>query len=149
MNKLPQTIEQSGFGITEDIGGLPRTTYYTPDGRTIRAIPSLREYAIRNERGKVIRTGTRDANLDRGWLLAPPTELKLYCRHCDKWHDTQEEIEACSVRQNRLVDRMAHKTRKEYKSEDTSEVTILKDRVAKLEEMLTKALKGGNNGRVV
>ena len=147
MNKLPQAIEQSGFGITEDIGGLPRQIYYTPDGREIRAIPSLRDYVVRDAKDKVVRTGTRDANLDKGWLLAPPTELKLYCSGCDRWHDTQEEIDACIAQKQKFIDRMARKAKKEYKPEDTGEVAMLKDKVAKLEEMLTKALKGGNNGQ--
>ncbi|KKN60865.1 hypothetical protein LCGC14_0527360 [marine sediment metagenome] len=87
-------IERSGYGISGDIGGIGRQTYFTPDGRKMRAIPAIRDYVVKQD-GKVIESGTRDANYDKGWLPVMPTELKPHCDGCDNWHDTQEEVDAC------------------------------------------------------
>lgn len=134
--KVTPAIEASGYGISGDVGGLPRTTYYTPDGRVIKAIPSLREY-VKKKDGKVIESGTRDANLDRGWLLQKPTELKLYCSGCDMWHDTQEEVDACIVRKNKWVKALGKKAIKQ----NGDEMDTLKKEVAELKEMLAKLLE--------
>lgn len=137
MNKLSPTIETAGFGITGDIGGLPRTTYYTPDGRVIKAIPGLRDYVLRDKDGRVIGSGTRDANYDKGWLPAMPTELKLYCSGCDMWHDTQEEIDACIAKKSKWVNALGKKVMKQ----NGDDVETLRKEVAELKEMLQKALE--------
>jgi len=134
MNKLPPAIESSGYGISGDIGGLPRQTYYTPDGRVIKAIPSIREYVIKAEDGKVIKSGTRDANYGKGWLPVMPSELKLYCAGCDMWHDTQGEVDTCIVEKNKQVDKLGKKAVKQ--NED--EIDALKKEVAELKEMVKK-----------
>ena len=141
--KVTPAIEQSGYGISGAIGGLPRQTYYTPDGRTIQAIPCLRDY-VKKKDGKVVETGTRDANYDKGWLPVMPTELKPYCPHCREWHNNQEEIDACAVaikKRTEWGDRIAKKFRKQ----EVDELDGLKKEVAELKEMLEKALevKGG------
>lgn len=136
--KVTPAIESSGYGISGEIGGLPRQTYYTPDGRTIRAIPSLREY-VKKDNGKVVETGTRDANYDKGWLPTMPTELKPHCPHCGEWHDNEEEIDACAIRikkQTEWGDRIA----KKFKKQESDDITGLKKEVAELKEMLEKAL---------
>lgn len=138
--KVSPAIEQSGYGLSGNIGGLPRQTYYTPDGRVVRAIPSWREYVKKDKEGKVIETGTRDANFDKGWLPVMPTELKPYCPHCGKWHNTQEEIDACANRIKQRTewgDRLARKAKKQ----ESDDISDLKKEVAELKEMLQKALE--------
>ena len=46
-----QQIEAQGFAKTGDVGGQPRITYYTPDGRVIRAMPDMHEYALKDAKG--------------------------------------------------------------------------------------------------
>ena len=141
--KVTKAIEASGYGVSGNIGGLPRQTYYTPDGRTVKAIPSLREY-VKKENGKVIETGTRDANYDKGWLPIMPTELKPHCAYCGEWHDNQEGIDACASeakRQKEWGDRLARK----YKKEEHDDMASLKSEIDELKEMVKKLteVKGG------
>ena len=141
--KVTPAIEASGYGISGEIGGLPRQTYYTPDGRTVKAIPCLRDY-VKKVDGKVIESGTRDANYDKGWLPVMPTELKPHCSHCGEWHDNQEEIDACAVaiqKRKEWGERLA----KKYKKEEHEDVESLRSEVADLKEKLEKLLevKGG------
>lgn len=140
-----QQIEKIEYGLNGDIGGLPRTTYYTPDGRVIRAIPSIREYVVKDKDGKVSGKGIRDANLDRGWLLSPPSVRKLPCRWCDRWHDTPEEVDACHHQQSTLVDGEAVKA----KQKEVNEVVALKNEVAELRAMLSKFMEAKGNVRQV
>jgi len=140
MDKLSPAIEEAGYGISGDIGGLLRQTYYTPDGRTIRAIASIRDYVRKDKDGKVVETGSRDANLDKGWLLAMPSDLKLYCSGCDKWHDTQEEIDACIASKQKFIDRMTRKGNGQYKKETVD----LEQKVANLEALVAKLMEGKN-----
>ena len=90
--KEKKEIRKNGFAYT---GGIPKQTYWTPDGREIQSIPSMREFNRKDSEGNITGTGTRDANLDRGWLLSPPKDPKPYCAGCDKWHDTEEEVIKC------------------------------------------------------
>ncbi len=138
--KVTPAIEASGYGVSGSIGGLPRQTYYTPDGRAVKAIPCLRDY-VKKENGKVVESGQRDANYDKGWLPVMPTELKPHCPHCDEWHDNQEEIDACAdtiQERKEWGDRLARKFRKEeHEDIDTlkNELTELKEMVKKLTEV--------------
>ena len=84
------------------LDGIPRKKYWTPDGREIRAIPAWRDYNI-IENGKRKQGGTRDANYDKGWLESPPQNPVPYCKYCDRWHDTQEEVDKCGKRQASFV----------------------------------------------
>ena len=134
--KVTPAIEASGYGLSGNIGGLPRQTYYTPDGRPISAIPSWREY-VKKKDGKVIEAGQRDANYDKGWLPVMPTDLKPHCPHCGEWHDTQEGINACAVKrkkQSEWGDRLARKAKKQ----ETDDISSLKGEVAELKEMVKK-----------
>jgi len=125
-------IEAVEYGLSGDIGGLPRTTYYTPDGRVIRAIPSIHV----NKAG-----GSRDANLDKGWLLQPPTVLKPFCKACDRWHDTQEQVEACIAKQQEFTKRMEKQTLQE----EQDKTSALEKEVAELKTLVKQLLeaKGG------
>lgn len=134
--KVTPAIEASGYGLSGNIGGLPRQTYYTPDGRVIRAIPCIRNYAKKKD-GKVIETGQRDANYDKGWLPVMPTELKPHCSHCGEWHNTQEEIDDCAVRIKKQIEwgnRLAKKNRKQ----ETDDIDSLKKELADLKELVQK-----------
>lgn len=137
MDKLSPVIEASGYGLAGNIGGLPRQTYYTPDGRIIRAIVATREYIKRDKDGKVIETGTRDANFDKGWLPVMPTELKLYCSGCNKWHETQREVDICVEGKKKLVNSLATKEIQK----NTDEMDALRKEVAELKEILQKAVQ--------
>ncbi len=134
---LPSSIEAVGYGLLGGVsGGVPRKIYWTPDGRKIEAIPNIREF-VRKKGGKVIETGTRDANLDKGWLLEPPKEPKLYCPGCDGWHDTKKQINACVLKSKRFI-RIAGK---KAKQEQADENTELKKRIADLEAKLNKLME--------
>ena len=141
---LTPAIEAAGYGLSGGIGGLPRTTYYTPDGRVIQSIPSMREAAIRDRAGHVVRTVVRDANLDKGWLLSPPARKKPFCPTCDLWHGTQREVAACAEKRRQLIQRAERKTQKE-KFEHTAS---LEQQVAEL-TALVKRLMEGKDGQVL
>jgi ribosomal protein L44E len=134
MNVTPE-IKHIGYGLSGDIGGLPKQTYYTPDGRVIKAIPCMREFVRKDKDGNVIEGGTRDANYDKGWLPVMPTELKLYCRGCDKWHDTQEEVDECTKRQQKLVNKLSAKARKQYAEEEKSKDLEIEELNKKIEAL--------------
>lgn len=125
------------YGLNGDIGGIPRKTYWTPDGREMKAIPSIREYVKKDKDGKVIETGTRDANLDNGWLLSKPQTLKLYCPHCNKWHDTKTQITQCGQTQRKFITLQEAKARKEEQDKTTSMEKKIKD----LEAMVNKLME--------
>lgn len=137
MNK---SIEAVGYGISGDIGGIQKNKYYTPDGRVILMPPNIREFVIKDKDGKAIRHGTRDANLDKGWLIQKPTVLKLYCKGCDRWHDTQGEINACIKKQKAYLDRMEkwarNKLRKDNKDEKDAQITNLEKQVNDLKKLI-------------
>ncbi len=136
-----KAIEHVSYGLNGDIGGIPRTTYYTPDGRKIEAIPSIREFVVKDSEGKIIKTGTRDANLDKGWLLTPPTRKRKYCPGCDRWHDNQRQIDACVLQSKRFIQTAT----KKVQQEETDENTQLKKQISDLEARLNKLMeaKGG------
>lgn len=142
--KVTKTVEAVGYGISGDIGGIPRQTYYTPDGRTVQAIPSIREY-VKREDDKVIETGTRDANYDKGWLPTMPTELKPHCSHCGEWHDNQEEIDACAVRIKKRTE-WGNRLARKYRKEEHEDIVSLKSEIDELKEMVKKLteVKSGN-----
>lgn len=157
--KLTSAIESAGYGITGNIGGLLRTIYYTPDGRIIRAFPDIREY-VKKQDGKVIGQGTRDANLDRGWLLSPPVVPKLFCATCDRWHDTQAEIKACEKAQKGLVKRALANERAQKRldeqalakanQEEKDKTAKLESKVAELTALVNKLMEGKNeHGQVL
>ncbi len=137
-----ETIERVGYGVKGNIGGLPRKTYYTPDGRVIKAIASDRNY--RKLVDGVWEEGVRDANLDKGWLTSMPTELKPYCSGCDQWHDTDEEVNACIEKKKAQVKKwLAYdaKIRKQGNVQtDDTEINELKGQLEELKDMMAKLL---------
>ena len=123
---IKEQIAEQGYGKTGDVGGQPKITYWTPDGRMIRAMSDIHEY--RRGNGNNVETGQRDANLDKGWLMAKPETLQLYCPHCDRWHPTQEEIKRCGNKKRGFETRWEKKAGKEVGKDD---------RVGKLESEMT------------
>lgn len=125
---IRRDLEQQGFARTGDIGGQPKTKYWTPDGRVMLVAPSWHEFVQRDRNGKVITSGIRDVNLDRGWLMQKPEILKPYCPHCDMWHDTLKEVAACQVKRQSLI---KHATARMQEQGQPQENNI---RMAKLEK---------------
>ncbi len=137
-----QQIKQKGYA---DIGGLKKNRYWTPDGREITAVPAMRDYNI-IQNDKVISSGTRDANLDNGWLTLPPVEPKPYCPHCDKWHDTIKEVNECGEKKQVSAKRWEKLAKKMIKEENPNndlreEVDGLKEDVSQIKDMLLQLLK--------
>ena len=138
--EVAQQIQEQGFAITGETGGQPKQTYWTPDGRKIRAAPSMREYIRRDSRGNMVEQGIRDANFDKGWLPQPPTEMKEFCPHCDKWHDTELEVTKCGDKKKTFDAKFIRKAKQELKS-DNGELTELKSEIAELKELVNKLLE--------
>ena len=142
-----QEIESFGYGLSGYVGGIRRTTYWTPDGRSFQAIPSIRDYQIVKD-GKVIETGQRDANLDKGWLLAKPTVLKIHCLFCDGYHDNQTQVDACEVMAKKLkaerqsvIDAEIAKDKAERDSEVNKQIAERDKKITFLESQLVKLTK--------
>ena len=142
--KITSAIEKAGFGFGGDIGGLPRQTYYTPDGRVIKAFPDSREF-VRRRNGEVLEQGTRDANLDRGWLLSPPSELKPFCKNCGRWHDTPKEVDICGEKQNKFIAQAERFARQE----GIDKTSALEKQVAQLTTLVEKLTKEVQNRQVL
>lgn len=140
-----EQIKLKGYA---DIGGLKKNRYWTPDGREIIAVPSIRTYNKIKD-GKIIESGTRDANLDKGWLTQKPTNPKHYCPHCDRWHDTKKQIEVCGTAKQavtRKFEKIAQEEKKKEGSEEDSlklEVAALKSEMSEIKDMLRQLLKKG------
>jgi len=135
-----QQIAQKGFA---DIGGTRKKRYWTPDGREMFAVPLMKDW-VKIKDKKIIGSGTRDANLDKGWLLESPSEPKPYCPYCTNWHDTQKEIDACGVKKNRFAKLYEKKALKEKSEENKglqTEVAELKSEMSDIKSMLTKLLE--------
>ncbi len=135
-------LESQGVTLSGVTGGIKKRQYWLPDGNEIRAIPAIRGY-IKKRDGKIIESGDRDANLDKGWLLNPPTELKLHCDGCDKWHDTQKEITDCVAKKktfNEKWSRMAKKMKGEEGGDLREEVSELKSDITEIKKMLRDIL---------
>ena len=124
---------------TGDIGGQPKMTYWTPDGRMVRAMPDMHEYS-RTQNGKVVENGIRDANLDKGWLLQKPDVLKPYCEGCDRWHDTQKEINSCIKKKELLTAKHAKKAQKELGVEGANRIETLESDMADLKKMMKQLI---------
>jgi hypothetical protein len=100
----------------------------------VLAIPSWREFVRKGPDGKILEQGTRDANLDKGWSFALPTELKVTCPGCSKWHDTEEEVDACVDKKAAAA---AQWERKALEQQPQSQDAEMEERLGKLEEGLS------------
>ena len=145
--------EQDSPRVTSVFGGQPKQRYWTPDGRLIMAMPDMREYTHTDRAGKVIDSGIRDANYDKGWLPQKPTELKLYCRYCDLWHDTQQEITKCQRRKKAFDAKWSKRAKQENRqngetnddriSHLENDVGEIKSDLGDIKNLLQKLINGG------
>lgn len=133
-------LQSSGVALKEVTGGVRKNRYFTPDGREVWAVPSIRNF-IRKKDGKVIGGGTRDANLDNGWLLQPPTEPKLRCFHCDKWHDTKKEVDACGAARKASADMWQKRAQAMKRKEGGGEIDEVKADVSELKSDMSDIKK--------
>jgi hypothetical protein len=129
-----------------DIGGQPVKTYWTPDGRVIRCIPDIHawaSYKVVNGKRMVDKSGERDANLDKGWLVQMPdaANLKPYCPHCDRWHGTTEEIEECGEKKAAIVKIAEDKAKKELLTAEDPRIAKLEGDMAELKGMFSKIME--------
>ena len=131
--KEKQELGEKGYA---NIGGTPKIPYFTPDGRKVMALPAMRTFADANG------GGTRDANLDRGWLSSMPAELKPYCPHCDLWHDTEKQVTECGRKKNVLAVKWQKKAKKELAEEDSGRLNKLEDDMGEIKDLLKKLLEG-------
>ena len=122
---------QDQRGIPGWLKGQPKQKYWTPDGREILSSPSIHGQSDGS---------TRDANLDKGWLLVPPTKKKLYCPFCQRWHDTKVQITTCGKNRSTFVSKHAKKAISEFKKTENENET-LRQEVAELKELVNKLLK--------
>ena len=147
VNSTKQEAARTGAAVSGVWGGPQKQRYYTPTGEEVYSIPSWREFVRKNSDGKILEQGTRDANLDKGWSLSLPTELKVACPGCSKWHDTQEEVDACVDKRAAVAAQWERKA-----LEQQPESADVEGRLGKLEEGLSdiKALLqqalGAKNG---
>jgi hypothetical protein len=135
---LKREIEAKGFGKVGDIGGQPKQKYWTPDGRMILAMPDMHEFVNR----KTNLAGTRDANLDKGWLTSLPSVIKPYCPHCDKWHDTVKEVTVCGNKKKAFDLKYKKMAEKDLKQTDGNErIDKLENDMSDIKSMLKKLLE--------
>ena len=148
--KLTKVIEAVGYGVSEEIGGIEKKVYYTPDGRQFISSPRV----VTSVDKKTNRTMVRDSNLDKGWLLSKPTKLLPHCNNCGEWHKNKAEIIACGVRQTRLLasTKKAQKAHlktlpKEWEeARGDTKSQILEKKVADLTKLVEQLLKEKENG---
>jgi len=132
------TVTHGGKGYHD---GVLKKTYYTPDGRTIKAPPSMRNYIIKGTN----EGGIRDANYDKGWLETMPSELKPYCGGCDKWHDTQEGVDECISKKAMSNKRWEKNAKKDVNTDEIDgRVKALEKSMANIENLLTKLVENNN-----
>ena len=136
-NSIKQEAARTGAAVGSTWGGPQKQRYYTPTGEEVLAIPSWREYVRKGTDGRIVEQGTRDANLDKGWLLAPPTELKVACPGCTKWHDTQEEVNVCVEKKEVVAAQWERKALEQQPQNQDTGSTDMEERLGKLEEGLS------------
>ena len=134
INSTKQEAARTGAAVSPTWGGPQKQRYYTPTGEEVYSIPSWREFTRKGPDGKILEQGTRDANLDKGWSLSLPTELKVACPGCSKWHDTQQGVDACV---DKKAEAAAQWERKALEQQPQSQDADMEDRLGKLEEGLS------------
>jgi hypothetical protein len=84
-----------------------------------------------------------DIFLALGYTLIPPANPKPYCKGCDKWHDTQEEVDACVDKKVTFAKAMQKRAEQELaKDQKGKDKTIadLEDKVDKLTKLMEAQL---------
>ena len=134
VNSTKQEAARTGAAVSGVWGGPQKQRYCTPTGEEVYSIPSWREFTRKGPDGRIVEQGTRDANLDKGWSLSRPTELKVACPGCTKWHDTEEEVGACVEKKAVSA---AQWERKALEQQPQGQDADIEDRLGKLEEGLS------------
>lgn len=137
-------LETQGAALAEVWGGPKKQKYYTPDGREVWGIPAVHDYVVKDRGGKVIESGTRDANYDKGWLPLMPTKRKVYCPGCDKWHNTKAQVATCVAAKRILQDEWERKAQRMMKKDNgkgDAEIAELKDKIDRLEALVSKLVE--------
>ena len=130
-------------------GGAKKQMYYTHSGDEIWAAPSIREWIKQDEHGQTTDWGTRDSNLDKGWLLAPPAVPILHCKGCDKWHDTQADVDKCIETKARVARKWETRARKQMGADSqgsAAEVAALTNQVEELKAMVAQLISKESSG---
>ncbi len=138
-------MESVGTALGSVWGGPQKTRYFTPSGEEVWAIPALREWVRKGADGKIVASGERDANLDKGWSLIPPAVLKLHCSGCDRYHDTEEEVRGCKDAKATFAKEWEDRARQmtgQNGAGETGEVAALTSKVEELTALVEKLLEG-------
>jgi hypothetical protein len=129
-------LQEGEVRVTEDTSG--RKKYYKPDGTEVWDYPVYHD-RINTKTRKLV--GKVDANIvDKGWSLSPPQELKLYCKHCTKYHDTGDQIKACKETRDAQAKYWEERVRGE-RGDNRSEIDELKEKIDMLTELITEMRK--------
>ena len=134
VHSTKQEASRTGAAFSGVWGGPQKKRYYTPTGEEVYSLPSWREFVRKDSDGRILEQGTRDANLDKGWSLSLPTELKVACPGCSKWHDTQQEVDACV---DKKAEAAAQWERKAIEQQPQAQDADMEERLGKLEEGLS------------
>lgn len=136
MGNTEQALEQEGAAVTDirdkKTGKLlvnnriPRQRYYTPDGREEWKIPQHRE----RQDGYIY-----DVFIAQGYTYAPPLNPKLYCAGCDKWHDTQEEVDECVGKKKQFATLMQKRAEQDLTKEQRGKDKTIADLEAKVDKL--------------
>jgi len=125
-----QALNSEGFALGTSTGGLPRQIYYAPDGTMKGCVPGYTSDSQGNK---------HDRLLMQGYTLTPPEHPKPHCTGCDKWHDTQAEVNACIKAKKVELVKWEKRARKELPQ--NGEVDDLKKEVSELRDMLKQLLE--------
>ena len=143
--KVMQAIENgAGYGFNGYTGGIRKQRYWTPDGRMIIAIPNIREFVTKDNNGRVVDQGIRDANLDKGWVQQKTQVLKLFCQTCDRWHDTQAEVDECKAVETAKIVKFETQAKTERIKEQQDKdlrIEALEGQIAELTAMVKKFME--------
>lgn len=120
-------LENQGYALARTWGGQKLIKYYRPDGGEVWKPPSM------VERGGV----EYDILLLKGYTFTPPEHPKIHCDGCTKWHDTQEEVDACVKRCKASALEWERKTARLRKGDEED----LRKQVAELQKMVKELLK--------
>jgi len=138
---ITETLEQEGAAVTDirdkKTGKLlvnnrtPRIRYYTPDGREQLKIPQHRE----RQDGVIY-----DVFIAQGYTLTPPVNPKPYCSGCDRWHNTQEEVDACVAKKEKFAETMQRRAEQDLAKEQKGKDKTIANLEAKVDK-LTKLME--------
>ena len=135
--EVKEQLATSGAAMSQMPSGIPKTRYFTPDGREEWKVP---QHRIR-QGGQVY-----DIFLDMGYSLTKPEHLKPYCSGCDRWHDTQIEVDKCVKEKKKNERSWERKANAEFKKEQKQK----DDKIAELEKKIDKFMKAMEaNGKLL